>query len=186
MSENNPEYKNMWNNREIDTINFSVKGDLLLPYLVIAKLLGYTKENPDVSEDMIWLSKDGERMVLTKTGFVPVLTYSYMTLYKELKEDSDKHLWAIERMQQSNSNMKEELRMANEELKITKDTHSHLRELFELTKKEATALENQSNRVKSQLQNIIEGKNSPLMNMLKSQDAAVMKLEMIKNYLKQL
>jgi hypothetical protein len=61
--------------------------DLMLPYLVIARMNGLRKDKPDDPDDLVWVSDKGERYVLTPKGFVNSIQYSYIMLYKEVKKE---------------------------------------------------------------------------------------------------
>ena len=66
------------------------KNDPFLPYLVIARMNNFTKDKPEDANDMVWINKDGLRFVLTPIGFTPAIQYSYMSLFKRLRNEFDK------------------------------------------------------------------------------------------------
>ena len=67
-----------------------MKNQALLPYLVIARINNFTKDKPHDAVDMVWVDKSGLRFVLTPTGFTPAIQYSYMSLFKQLRNDFEK------------------------------------------------------------------------------------------------
>lgn len=61
--------------------------DIMLPYLIIARMNGLKKDKPDDADDLVWVSDNGERFVLTPKGFVSAIQYSYMMLYKQTQNE---------------------------------------------------------------------------------------------------
>ena len=63
--------------------------DIMLPYLIIARMNGLHKDKPDNAEDMVWVSDKGERYVLTPKGFSSAVLHNYKMLYDGLKREYD-------------------------------------------------------------------------------------------------
>ena len=61
--------------------------DLMLPYVIIARMNGLRKDNPDDPENMVWVSEKGERYVLTPKGFSHAVLLNYKIMYDGLKRE---------------------------------------------------------------------------------------------------
>lgn len=176
----------VWKQRMIDTIDFTVTGDLLFVYSVAAKLLGYKKENPDDPESMVWLNRYNKQMILTKTGFVPAEQFSLIEMYKKATESGEKHLRALQRIESSQAIKTEELSRVSAELEIVKNTCANLQTLLDMTKKEVIEKSKEPQQIKDRVADIIDGKRFALVSKMSIKDAAMWKVEMIKNFLRQL
>lgn len=61
--------------------------DNLLPYQIIARFCGLTKEFPKNDADRIWVDENGKRYVITYLGFVPAEQYNYKLLCEQTQRE---------------------------------------------------------------------------------------------------
>lgn len=64
--------------------------DIMLPYLIIARMNGLKKYDPQDPQNMVWVSEKGERYVLTPKGFSHAVLLNYKIIYDRIKKECDR------------------------------------------------------------------------------------------------
>ncbi len=87
--------------------------DVMLPYLIIARMAGLHKDKPDDPENMVWVSENGERYILTPRGFSHAVLLNYKILYNGLRREYDKVTADHAELAKKHENLKKERPVLN-------------------------------------------------------------------------